>query len=250
MSDEVSFGEINDIARKVDTLFTRALLSKWGAYIRHVPIKITPPVRLYPSQLGHCLRQQYYTYLYGDPTEPAPEAALLMLLGRSLHETIEESLPGFSDGDARFLASEQSCEVPVDDLAVLVGRADVLVEVSGRKVVVEMKTVQYIPPFPAFPHVLQVQTYINALNTDLGAVYYFERATGARQVFAVQRDQGIFSYIIERARALAKALIERTPPPPEPGEWCSYCMFRANCPIAGAPVRPSAAPPSAARDKA
>ncbi|RLE86321.1 MAG: hypothetical protein DRN04_19680 [Thermoprotei archaeon] len=57
------------------------------------------------------------------------------------------------------------------------------------EIVLEVKTVNKIPEKPYEHHVLQLNTYLNMLNYDLGLIIYISKKNGKIKVFEVKKGR-------------------------------------------------------------
>ena len=193
---------------------------------------------LYPSELGSCLRQVYYTHLI--PVGFPPEKLRMFKSADLAHAFVRDVLA--SSNRVKLLDWEKPFSFIVDDFEIS-GRLDdlIVVQLEGKEepVVVEVKsirgkTVEYIAK-PSFPHLMQMQPYLKAARASFGVLWYLARDTYADRWFSVFFDQKLWNAVIDRSRQIHKCLVERTLPPPEArtnkdlGYLCRFCPYWWDC---------------------
>ena len=189
------------------------------------------PGRYYPSQIGYCLRRQFYSYLEGE--EPTSEQLAIFATGRSIHEIVAESLR--ESGVIRVESVEKTVSVDINNEVTLSGRVDILLaEVDGRKIIVEVKSTSKVPSSPYEHHLMQIQVYLRALSLNEGVILYWDKRRGRLKAFSVTRDDDIFKRVAERALVLHESIKRGRPPPKEAfmeGRYweCDSCYHRFKC---------------------
>jgi len=188
--------------------------------------------RVYPddvisvTEASHpCLRWAYL----GRRRQPKPTGyEALLHLGNAIHEMIQIELTreGYE--------TEVRLALNLDGIRI-VGRADaVRYEVTplAEEVavdVLEFKTVEELPKKPHEHHVMQLQAYLNILESDVGHIIYIDRRVGRIKVFKVRRNPKALNKIKERAKQLHEYLMKDELPPPKQGPWCNYCPYKLYC---------------------
>lgn len=140
---------------------------------------------------------------------------------------------------------------------LLVGTADFVIECKDEVVVVELKTTKYDLPFPRNPfaermlekYVDQLTTYVHLAENHFGkpahgVLMFVKRQNGKPSFFHVCKNEEKFERIIERAKALSRALNTNDEPIGEPDVFCKPfvdpktkeekggCPFYHDCPYA------------------
>ncbi len=166
-----------------------------------------------------CLRQSFYNrvFLY----ELDYPSAFRILRGILMHEWLAERLPvGLTETGER---EELRLELDLGDGGKLVGRADYVV----GDYVIELKTTSRRKlDAPREEHVKQVLLYMYMLGKERGFIVYLHDS-GDISAFPVKMDRELVKKLLNKAKALRKALKEGVPPPPEPGSYCKWCQWRS-----------------------
>lgn len=185
----------------------------------------------YPSEVGGCLRKQYYSYTVGE--KPSPEKLAVFATGRGVHASVAQALR--KSGIVTVDAEEYPISLRISDEVELSGRVDVLLlQMDGRKVVLEVKSTSRIPERPHDDHLLQLQTYLHAMGLERGFLLYWDKRTGALNVFSSDRDEAYLRRLGERAIILHEHLKKGRPPLKEAflqGRYweCDLCDYRGTC---------------------
>ncbi len=174
------------------------------------------PNIIHVTEASGCLRKAFY-----DRVAPAPAldvTNVVVTIGNGIHHQLQ----------ALLLRKGWEAEVSVKfrtKVIELVGHAD-LVAPDGT--VVEIKTVNEVPQEPYQPHVMQVNAYLNMLNSREGYIVYIGR-DGKVRTFMVRSSKVLFHKLLKRAHHLHYSLINNEPPKPEKSPLCSYCPYRWRC---------------------
>lgn len=180
----------------------------------------------YPSLLPSCLLRQYLIYLEGRAV--SLEKSGIFKIGELFH--------GFLTDALRPEGIAEDFEKPVV-LAVrhggswlrISGRVDALLNIGGEKYVLEVKSIARLPGKPLERHIMQIQPYLLALNTDKGLIVYLEKSRLSWRVFEAPFEPKLMDRLLERAKTLHEHLTSKEPPRPEPSWECKYCEFREKC---------------------
>ena len=167
--------------------------------------------KIHVTEATGCLRYAYFR----RTVELKPEANYYTFMGTAIHDAI-----------LKFITDRTEIHVEND---VLDGYADAIVEINGRKYVLELKTVKRLPQKPYKSHVEQVNCYMNMLGIDKGIIVYVQRSDGRKAVFVVDRDPDLFTVTLDKARYLRKCLDEGKPPSLKDESFCFMCPFRKQC---------------------
>ncbi|MDG6928561.1 MAG: PD-(D/E)XK nuclease family protein [Nitrososphaerota archaeon] len=185
----------------------------------------------YPSGLGSCLRRQYYEYV--DPRPPEPETLAVFATGKGIHEAVADALSNSSS--VKVERVELPVKLKISEEASLSGRVDILLaEIAGKKAIVEVKSTSTLPSEPHLGHVMQLQTYLHALDLDLGLILYWDKKTGELECFRSLRDVSWLQEVGERVVILHEHLKAGRPPRKEAYEegryWqCDLCPYKTTC---------------------
>jgi len=183
----------------------------------------------YPSQLGSCLRKQYYTYTLGERV--SPEELVIFATGKGVHETIAKAFGEV----ATIEKEEENISLEVSPAIKLKGRIDLLIaDYDGKKYLIEAKSTSKTPDAPFEEHVLQLQVYMQALNYEEGFILYWNKVTGEIKVFKVTKNEEALKTILERVKKLDYYVTKNIPPEPEAilkGRFweCEKCPFLELC---------------------
>jgi len=183
----------------------------------------------YPSQLGSCLRKQYYTYTLGERF--SLEELVIFETGKSIHETIARA---FSEV-ATIEKEEENVSLEITPAIKLKGRIDLLIaDYDGKKYLIEVKSTSKTPDSPFEEHVIQLQVYMQALNYNEGFILYWNKISGEIKVFKVTKNEEAIKNIFERVKKLDYYVTKNVPPEPEAiikGRFweCEKCPFLELC---------------------
>lgn len=184
----------------------------------------------YPSMIGVCLRRQHYVYTVGEV--PDDETLAVFATGKGVHDMVADALD--HSGTIVVEAKEVKVSLPVGE-ASLSGRIDLLVALlRGEKVAIEVKSTSRIPEEPYEHQLLQLQTYLHATGLAKGVILYWDKRSGAKKGFVVEKDEESLRRIGERVGKLHTSLMSNTPPLREAfleGRlWeCRRCSFLSVC---------------------
>ncbi len=192
--------------------------------------------RYYPSEIGRCLRNLYYSYKY--PVEVKPRLLKIFELGNIMHDFVVRVLKSERIPEIELLDYEVPIEMKIDDF-VISGRVDdlILLKTDNRKILVEVKSCRDIRTVssPQNSHMIQLQFYMHATGVREGILLYIDKTTLETKSFYLEYDEHWSNLIVERFRMLHKALVEDELPKPEAKiipeiSWmCNYCEYREKC---------------------
>lgn len=192
--------------------------------------------RYYPSEIGHCMRQSWYSYTSPKPTE----SSLLRVFeaGNRVHNFVVDVLKSEKTPEVELVESEMPLSIDLGDL-IISGRIDNLVRLKMNQelVLVEVKSTSSTRMLtePKIAHIMQLQLYLHAKELKKGMLLYLEKNTYQSKVFMVDYEKTLVDQIMDRFRALHKALITQTVPEPEgrlikDWQWmCRSCPYRQEC---------------------
>src|SRR3989344_1682528 len=186
--------------------------------------------RYYPSEIGRCLRKTWYSYKF--PIEVEPDLVKIFHLGNILHDFVVQVLKSEKNPDVELLKYEFPFKVEVDDF-VISGRVDdlILVKISGKNILVEVKTTKSIDYVDSPKHydAAQLSLYMHFTGVHNGILLYIDRRDLKTKIFDVYYDEDKAKQIIERFKELHNKLVTETIPEPEARSsfrtlWmCRYC---------------------------
>ncbi len=184
----------------------------------------------YPADLPLCLRMQYFKYT--QPKELATDQESIFGLGYLWQACIAEAL---DESNIKVLAYGKihRLKVPHSDLS-LVCEPDFELDVNGKRVVLEVKSVNALSKFsqPTREHLLQATPYIKVCRADSAIILYLNKQTGETKEFPVPFEEENLTLVFERAKRLDQALqSQKLPAKCGPGQtWqCSTCAYQTEC---------------------
>ncbi len=196
--------------------------------------------RYYPSEIGKCLRDVWYSYKFPQPT-PA-EKVKIFEAGNIMHHFVAEVMRSEKNQHVKLLDNELPFQLQIRDFTVS-GRIDdlLLVLADNRRLLVEVKSVSRLDftNEPQPQHLIQLQLYLYALrkshNVDAGALLYIEKNTLQAKTFNIQFDERLAAEALDRFSKLHNFLSSSQLPPPEArlrneiGWMCRHCDYRERC---------------------
>jgi CRISPR-associated exonuclease Cas4 len=192
--------------------------------------------RYYPSEIGRCLRNLFYSYKY--PLEIKPRLLKIFEIGNILHDFVVRVLKSDKNPEVELIKYEFPIEIDMKDF-VISGRVDdlILLKTDNRKVLVEVKSCRDVRSVekPQNHHVIQLQFYMHATGIKNGLLLYIDKNTLESKVFPVEYDEVWSNLIVERFRILHECLTKNTLPKPEAKmieelKWmCMFCEYKEKC---------------------
>jgi len=192
--------------------------------------------RYYPSQIGTCLRKQWYSFKFPEETPPA--LVKIFAIGNIIHDFVVEVLGSDKNPDIELIESESPFKEQVDDFLIS-GRIDnlILVKPSGKHVLVEVKSAKSLDYINEPPHynVMQLQLYMHFTKIHDGILLFVDKTNLRRKTFTIPYNEKMAEEIINRFRKLHKNLKEDILPDPEAREvqktlWmCRFCEYKEKC---------------------
>jgi len=192
--------------------------------------------RYYPSQIGLCLRKQWYSYKY--PEEIKPELLKIFELGNIIHDFVVEVLKSEKNPEVELLKSEFPFKEQIDDFLIS-GRVDnlILIKANGKHILVEVKSTKSIDFVNEPPHynVMQIQLYMYFLKIHDGILLYIDKSNLRSKVFTIPYSENQALFVLDRFRKLHKHLKSEVIPDPEAREsqktiWmCRLCEYNEKC---------------------
>jgi len=167
--------------------------------------------KYHPSSIGDCLRKQYYEFYI--ERIPTTEKLAIFATGRGVHEIIAHILE--NSEIVKVEAKELETKLDFGE-ASLSGRVDVIVaDLEGKKLIIEVKSTSQSVKEPYKRHVLQIQSYLHALNIDKGIILYWDKRKGVKTTFEVERNNELLEILKERTLALHSYIKRKIEPPKE-----------------------------------
>jgi CRISPR/Cas system-associated exonuclease Cas4 (RecB family) len=192
--------------------------------------------RYYPSEIGKCIRNVWYTY--NHPLEIKPELRRIFEMGNILHDFVIEVLRDTRNGDVQLLEAEMPFKLEFGGFLIS-GRIDdlLLLKCGEKKILVEVKSsksLRYVRG-PMEHHKTQLQFYMYATGVHDGVLLYIDKTTLQTKSFEVAFSMEQAKRILNKFRALHKHLTAATLPAPEAKKqkgtkWmCGYCEYADKC---------------------
>jgi CRISPR-associated exonuclease Cas4 len=213
--------------------------------------------RYYPSEIGYCLRKNYYSYFI--ETNYDDETRRIFEVGNILHSFIYSVFKNNKNhnGEIEYVQNEKAFISAYDfrdttfeggwQSFLISGRADDILLINNRedgkedKYVVEVKTVKdlfYINE-PSYPHKLQLQYYLRILSAEnkniKGILLYIQKDNLDIKTFELKFDKETYIEIIHRVKQLDSYLKKLELPPKEAAndsnmKWqCGFCQYAKQC---------------------
>lgn len=198
------------------------------------------------SGLGYCGRATLYKLL-GLPEGKTYGEVLTLEFGTQIHEIVQKYVKML---DGVFISMED--EIRVDGVENVSGHYDGLVEINGKRYLIEFKSSNVEAyqrliqrPIPYDAHKKQSTFYMKALGVDEVIFVYinkngklladFEKANpDAPPVFLEIRykfDEELYNEIISKVEDLTNHFKNGTMPEYKRVSQCSWCSFSAQCAI-------------------
>ncbi len=180
------------------------------------------------SDIGQCPRKAFLTKT--QPVEASFQQELVFLRGHMAESIIRCGLQG---GKIPF--EEQVEVVDKGDHAFIKTHIDFVADVSDESIVIECKSTNAIPQEPYLSWILQVQLQMGLLRkqkkVDRGIIAVINLNSGLLEAFDIPYSEEMFQMALDRAKNLWEALETKQEPQGEVGSLCSFCAYKANCPL-------------------
>lgn len=212
--------------QRIEDLLKSGLISLWKKEAQH---HTRDAGTYYPSYLGSCLRKQYYIYTLGE--RATPENLAVFMTGQGVHEIVAKA---FSESTI-VESIEEKITLNFTDRIRLSGRIDIIiVDIDGKRYIIEVKSTSRIPDVPYDSHLLQIEIYLHSLNVNDGFILYWNKRSGEVRAFSVSKDNVWLGKIYERAAMLDYHINIAQPPPAEAyldgRVWeCRRCPYLQEC---------------------
>lgn len=180
------------------------------------------------SDIGQCPRKAFLHKTM--PVEASFQQELVWMRGH-MAETIVAN--GLSGGSASF---ETQVEVAGEgDYAFIKTHIDFVADMGSESIVIECKSTNAIPQEPYLSWILQVQLQMGLLRkrkkVERGIIAVINLNTGLLEAFDIPYSEEMFQMALSRAKNLWDALTTKQEPQGETGNLCSFCAYKATCPV-------------------
>jgi CRISPR/Cas system-associated exonuclease Cas4 (RecB family) len=192
--------------------------------------------RYYPSEVGNCLRKNWYSYKY--PLEVDQDKLKIFEVGNMLHGFVVEVMRDERQEDIELLESEFPFKIEMKDF-IISGRVDdlILIKSNSKKVLVEVKSTRNVDFIeePQSHHVAQLMFYMAASNIHNGVILYIDKNDLHSKVFEIPFDEFKSAEIVDRFNFLHDHLTKNNLPLAEAKKvqdmsWmCKFCEYSNKC---------------------
>ena len=150
------------------------------------------------SQLHHpCLRYLYFSY-FGEKQEFEPQTIRIFDNGHGVHERLQDYLQ-----KAGVL---KELEFPVSDKEYQIyGRCDGVVQLNGKRGVLEIKSIntkRFAGDLPKKEHVVQLMMYLHLLGLRGGVILYECKDTQELKEFYMALDKEVVEKTLEKVKTV------------------------------------------------
>ena len=192
--------------------------------------------RYYPSEIGSCIRKNWYSYKY--PQQISLELMKIFEVGNIMHGFVVEVLKSEKNKEIQLLKSEMPFKIEFSDFVVS-GRIDdlVLIKENNENVLVEVKSTKSIEPIKEAQesHKMQLHYYMHATGIHKGIVLYVDKNNLQSKSFELSYSEKAAEEINQRFRNLHSYLKNNLLPIPEAKKnpekaWqCRFCEYSEKC---------------------
>lgn len=173
-----------------------------------------------------CKRRIYYEQTRGRRVDD--ESVIRFMLGHGHHFLIEEMIAKFPEFQNYQVVTEQRLEVDG-----ITGEPDVvLVEPSGEKILVEVKTTRTARKIADY-YVKQMKAYCYMVGTCRAYLIIFRLFNGKFESyeyrFTKEELEEQWNELKNKLNEILECIKQGKPPEPEVGEYCKYCEYRDIC---------------------
>jgi len=197
--------------------------------------KVREPYTIRVTEAISCLRKSYLNIVYG-----ACPDNLYMSIGRYMHNIVldmfRQELAQLGEVE---IEPKITTEIFTDAKSIvyklwqLVAEPDIVVRTrNGQVHVIELKFNfgKRTGTEAIRKYMMQVGTYVKMLNADLGHIVIIKNSLDVKYLTVTRQEaEQYYRQVIERARKLAKSIIEEKIPEPEPGIDCKTCPYTTTC---------------------
>jgi CRISPR/Cas system-associated exonuclease Cas4 (RecB family) len=228
---ERKYKEVKVLEPLVEVLLTNEELSR----------RSEAKLKLSASEIGGCVRKLCYSFDKSIPAKKA-DAKLMKIFGAgtSFHERFEDYLKRLEkEGKLKILMMEERLE---DEELNFTGKCDSIVEISGEKYLLELKSCGAqkfrLLKEPQADHVIQSHAYMYLANkyknmgVDKALIIYEDKNYHEMKEFLVPRQDEIEKDLKKKIRSIYSHVQKKTLPerPYEKDNWqCRYCDYMDYC---------------------
>ncbi len=178
------------------------------------------------SQLYHpCLRYLYYSYL-GLKQEIDAKTSRIFDNGHAVHNRLQSYL------EAIGVLKEREYKVWNDEYRIC-GRCDGIVELQGKRGVLEIKSINskgFAGYLPKKEHVVQTMMYTYFLGLRGGVILYENKDTQEMKECYCALDMAIVDKTLAKVQKVISFIEKKQLPLPTQREWdCKFCGFKEIC---------------------
>lgn len=157
----------------------------------------------HPSSLHRPARDLYRMYFDGDQQEVSPRVQRIFDNGSHVHTRLQEYLSK--------IGILKQVEVPVENREYNIrGHADGIIEISGAKGVLEIKSINQNQFFallaPKPDHLVQLNVYMFCLGIPRGVILYECKNDQELKEFFVKQDDAILKPVLEKIRLVQECI--------------------------------------------
>ncbi len=181
------------------------------------------------SALVQCPMKWFYRFKYPDLAR-AQQYHAYMILGKLVHMGLQSLLMSLDNSEFKVIGVEveaaKSINIERNGMPLVVrikGRADMIIEDSQGRVIVEIKTARGDYNMPLQHHELQLRIYMNMLRAKRGLLLYIT----PDRIAEYPVDKPLDDYELQR---LVYEFYQRSKTPKFDWE-CQYCQFNILCPM-------------------
>jgi len=176
------------------------------------------------SSLHHpCLRYLYYSY-FGIPQEFDPKTLRVFDNGHHVHERLQDYL------EKAGVLVEREVSV-CDDEYQIYGRCDGIVQLNGKRGVIEIKSISssgFNDELPKPAHLNQLMMYVHLLGLNGGVILYENKNSQELKEFYFPLDKGVVERILNKIQCVL-GFISKKQLPPKTSFFCDTCGFLLRC---------------------
>ncbi len=196
--------------------------------------------RYWPSESGGCIRKNWYTFKI--PKEVDKSTKRIFEAGNRIHEFIADVIQSEKNKHVKLVDRELPIKI-IQPEYVISGRIDdlIMVLVDGKKYLVEVKSVKFLPNEARKEHQMQLQLYMHALEVHSGIMLYIKKDDLQTTQYPINYSKEEVKEILSRFDKMHKHLINNNIPQAEAKileekNWmCTFCPYAIECEKAGVP---------------
>ncbi len=194
--------------------------------------------RYWPSEAGGCIRKNWFTFKIIKEVDKS--TSRIFEAGNRIHDFIADVIQSEKNKHVQLVDRELPIKIKQKDY-VISGRIDdlIMVLMDGKKYLVEVKSVKFLPNEARKEHMMQLQLYMHALEVHSGIMLYIKKDDLQTTQFSVSYNENEFKEILSRFDKIHKNLIDDNIPQAEAKiieekNWmCTFCPYAIECEKAG-----------------